>query len=288
MRLQIPGTLIGNKILQNIFVFGFLVFCLSVPVGALARFMRAADFKIAEFKKRLAVLERMPRAIEKSSFEIMKTDSAGALGQIKDLAAQAGVSLKDIKFQRAKEIRGVYSYQALPIELGICGPETAVLQFLFSFKKIGFLCRVVSVYLNADAANEGLVYGRFVLEKIDLRGPVEGWNEARLRDFLRRYQDQEKENKDHVFSGKKLFKASLVQKTKNIQVAAFAGKDILKDLNLVGIIRDPEVKAIIEDKKAAKTYFLNVGDRLNELKVAKILDKEVILDANGAQYTLAL
>lgn len=58
------------------------------------------------------------------------------------------------------------------------------------------------------------------------------------------------------------------------------------DLKLVGIAWGEIPEAIIEDKKANKTYFLKTGDIINTLKVEVISKDKVTFDANGEKVYL--
>lgn len=58
------------------------------------------------------------------------------------------------------------------------------------------------------------------------------------------------------------------------------------DLKLVGISWGEVPEAIVEDKKANKTYFLKTGDTINTLKVYAIYRDKVTFDANGEKLDL--
>ena len=58
------------------------------------------------------------------------------------------------------------------------------------------------------------------------------------------------------------------------------------NLSLVGISLDREPVAMIEDKKAKKTYFLKVGDTVNKFKVDTIFSDRVILSYQGDKIEL--
>ncbi|OIO36584.1 MAG: hypothetical protein AUJ74_01780 [Candidatus Omnitrophica bacterium CG1_02_44_16] len=64
--------------------------------------------------------------------------------------------------------------------------------------------------------------------------------------------------------------------------------DILQDIVLVGIMDDKGRKAIVEDKKASKTYFLSVGDSFAGVQIVEIKDNEVIFNKEGNQCSLML
>jgi len=64
--------------------------------------------------------------------------------------------------------------------------------------------------------------------------------------------------------------------------------DIIANLNLAGIVAGETPKAVIEDKKAAKSYFLREGESLGEIKVDKIGSGKVVLDLQGEKFELVL
>jgi len=65
-------------------------------------------------------------------------------------------------------------------------------------------------------------------------------------------------------------------------------EELVKDLNLMGIITGDNDQVIIEDKKAKKTFFLYESDRLGEFKVYDIKESGVILDYKGEKIELKL
>ncbi len=72
-------------------------------------------------------------------------------------------------------------------------------------------------------------------------------------------------------------------------VSAVAGNhDILKDINLIGIIAGNDPQAIIEDKKTEKTYYVSKGQLIGDLLVEEILDGKIILNLKGQKFELYL
>ena len=63
-------------------------------------------------------------------------------------------------------------------------------------------------------------------------------------------------------------------------------EDLVKNLNLLGIITGKENQAIVEDKKSKKTMFLYKGDSLGEFTVYDIKEKGIVLDYNGEKIEL--
>lgn len=67
-----------------------------------------------------------------------------------------------------------------------------------------------------------------------------------------------------------------------------SASDKLKYLSLIGIIGGERPQAVIEDKKDKKTYFLNKGQTVSEMKVEDILKDRIILDFDGEKVELVL
>ena len=64
--------------------------------------------------------------------------------------------------------------------------------------------------------------------------------------------------------------------------------ELIKDINLVGIIAGENPQAIIEDKKGQKTYYLNKGQFIGEFQVEDIQEGKIILNFNGQRFELHL
>lgn len=63
-------------------------------------------------------------------------------------------------------------------------------------------------------------------------------------------------------------------------------ENLVKDLNLLGIVEGDRDQAIVEDKKANRTFFLYKGDGFGEFKVYEIKNGKVILDYKGDKIEL--
>lgn len=86
---------------------------------------------------------------------------------------------------------------------------------------------------------------------------------------------------------KELFKASVLQgQEKELTSSAPTIRDLSADLILLGIVLDNQPQAIIEDKKAKKSYFLYKGDVIGEMKVDEIMEGKVILSYQGEKIEL--
>ncbi len=60
----------------------------------------------------------------------------------------------------------------------------------------------------------------------------------------------------------------------------------ISTLKLVGILWSERPQAMVEDTKNSKTYLLNDGDSVNDLKVKKIYVDKVILSKDGKEWEL--
>ena len=65
-------------------------------------------------------------------------------------------------------------------------------------------------------------------------------------------------------------------------------EDLVKNLNLLGIITGDNNQAIIEDKTSKKTHFLYKGDSLGEFKIHGIKDSSVTLEYKGEEIELRM
>lgn len=65
-------------------------------------------------------------------------------------------------------------------------------------------------------------------------------------------------------------------------------EDLKSQLNLLGVVWGEKPQAIIEDKKAQKTYFLAKGESFDSVEVKDILENKVILLYNDQQFELVL
>ena len=64
--------------------------------------------------------------------------------------------------------------------------------------------------------------------------------------------------------------------------------DLVKQLNLVGIIAGENPQAVIEDKNTQKTYYLNKGQFLGEIQLEDILEGKIIINHKGQRFELYL
>ncbi len=70
--------------------------------------------------------------------------------------------------------------------------------------------------------------------------------------------------------------------------SAAASQELIKDINLVGIISGDNPQAIIEDKKTQKTYYLYQGQYLGEFQIEEIKEGKVKVNYRGQKFELYL
>lgn len=88
----------------------------------------------------------------------------------------------------------------------------------------------------------------------------------------------EASKKRQIFSG--------TSGVKNSISASAAESASIRDMNLVGILSGDAPQAIIEDKRAQKTYYVNKGQFVGDFQLEDIQEGKIILNNNGQRYEL--
>ncbi len=150
---------------------------------------------------------------------------------------------------------------------------------LKALNKIFFILSVV--LLGYSVA--GFVFGRPDIKEVYEKSRLMEWKQSGqeaisdVRPFLHYLEVVRRRN---IFSPIVLKEAEKPEaKKKRLQ-------EMVKDLSLVGISWDKEPVAMIEDKKAKKTYFLKKGQKINKFKIEDILKDRVILRFGGEKIEL--
>lgn len=85
---------------------------------------------------------------------------------------------------------------------------------------------------------------------------------------------------------KQIFRASSARLTQESSVTV--GANLIKDINLLGVISGASPQAIIEDKKSEKTYYVTNGQMIGEFQVEDIGDGKIILNYSGQKFELSI
>jgi len=89
-----------------------------------------------------------------------------------------------------------------------------------------------------------------------------------------------------ALSQRQIFSSSFIQE--GAGASGVVSADLIKDINLVGIISGENPQAVIEDKKTRKTYYLNKGQFIGELQIEDIQEGKIVVNYNGQKYELYL
>lgn len=70
--------------------------------------------------------------------------------------------------------------------------------------------------------------------------------------------------------------------------ASVISADLVKDINLVGIVSGENPQAVIEDAKTHKTHYVTRGQFIGEFQLEQIQEGKIILSYQGQSYELYL
>ena len=138
---------------------------------------------------------------------------------------------------------------------------------------------VSSIYLIIS-----FIYPWLGLKKIRLPNiPAQKVEESKLPP-----EEKPKSNEDYLqgLNRSQIFISSPTPET--TAVSAVPETDLIKDINLVGIISGENPQAVIENKKTQKTYYLNKGQFIGEFQIEDIQEGKIILNYKGKKYELHL
>ncbi|MFH1691336.1 MAG: hypothetical protein ABIC68_02015 [Candidatus Omnitrophota bacterium] len=93
-------------------------------------------------------------------------------------------------------------------------------------------------------------------------------------------------NMDYI-RGRRLFVKTLLTEPPPVK-KIIRDDETLKNLRLVAIIHDGGAKVAIEDRNAARTYFVSVDEYCAAMRVVEIEDNKVILEKEGEFYSLVM
>lgn len=90
-----------------------------------------------------------------------------------------------------------------------------------------------------------------------------------------------------TIQNRRLFAGSVLRNEEG-GVPVVLGNELIKDINLVGILSGESPQAVIEDKKTQKTYYVARNQLIGKFKVEDIQEGKIILGLNGQKYELYL
>lgn len=210
-----------------------------------------------------------------------QSDLAEALLQLQNLGQDTGLNILSIHPKVVKKGRMGEPYRKTLIELNARGPEASLIAFLSGLRTCGFLCQISRLRINADRSEERMLSVQAILEKIDVL------NISAEAPYFAASKQQNEET-FAVKHTRRLFKSPRIVAPKIVHVSGADPAEAIKNLSLVGIIEDGERKAVIEDRKSAKTHILKQNDDMAGLVIKEIGEGVVVLEAAGTAFRLDL
>lgn len=142
---------------------------------------------------------------------------------------------------------------------------------------------LVILFLGCVYLLSSIIYPFVALRKI--KPPEFASRKTAVTDIGEKSKQKPLEEYLQSVSGRQIFGAAA---SSAANPASGASADLVKDINLVGIIAGDNPQAIIEDKKAQKTYYLNKGQLIGEMQLEDIQEGKIILNFNGQRFELHL
>ena len=130
------------------------------------------------------------------------------------------------------------------------------------------------------------IYPLFVPKKniISQEGPLDKITES--KETTKQEEVKPYDFYTQGIKSKQIFGAASVQL--NQESGVTVGANLIKDINLLGVISGANPQAIIEDKKSQKTYYVNKGQMIGEFQVEDISDGKIILNYGGQRFELSI
>ena len=158
--------------------------------------------------------------------------------------------------------------------------------FIRPYLTAGNIQRLIPVFLIASIVYLliSFIYPFVGLNKIELpKTPLDKMKELELK--------LKKESKPLEFylqgiRQREIFGNPVGSSQETVIPAGATEADLIKDISLVGIISGLTPQAIIEDKKAQKTYYVTKGQFIGEMQVEDILEGKIILNFKGKRFEL--
>jgi len=150
---------------------------------------------------------------------------------------------------------------------------------LKALNKVFFILSVVLLGYSVV----GFVFGRPDIKEVYGKSRLIKWKQSGqeaisdVRPFLHYLE---------VVRRRNIFSPIVLKQTEKPEVKKKRLQEMVQDLSLVGISWDKKPVAMIEDKKAKKTYFLKEGQKINKFKIEDILKDRVILSFEGEKIEL--
>jgi type II secretory pathway component PulC len=130
------------------------------------------------------------------------------------------------------------------------------------------------------------IYPLFVTKKVMTLQEMPAAKSNELKETAR---DEEVRPYDFYSQGIKSKQIFGVASSQTLQGSGITvGANLINDINILGVVSGANPQAIVEDKKAQKTYHVNKGQMIGEFEVVDIGEGRVILDYGGQKFELSI
>jgi len=274
--------------LPEILTVGVFFVCAILVFQGLWYQDRLATKKISDFENRILLVKQyFPKqdAVMKPLRQLKDADGPTVIVAIRRLAQNSGAAINRFALG-LEEVVAKRQTSVLPMELSVVMPQKSLLAFVTGLADLDFLCRIVSLNVKPDTSNDENLRLSLKAERVRILKPP---TQEVLRRSASDFKAADVRLTSAVAPGRKIFK-NIVQPARRIIEAAVGAAEglAISDLSLVGIIDDGVPKAVVEDKKASKTYYLVKDDEIGGMRVAEILEQEIVLEKAGTRYSLTL
>lgn len=263
-------------------------FCAAATFQGLWQTNRMAAEKIAGLNNRLLFVKKnFPRQGDFTAppGHRQEADAAQTIAGIRQTAQSEGLCVNRLSL-KSEDVSKEKNLSVLPLEFSATAPQRAFLPFMTRLKNLDFLCRVVFLNARPDPSNDANLLLSLKLERLNLLSPI---SLETLKSSAVDFKVDAVLASGIATNERSIFKNILPPLRRADQRASPDPNALnIKDLNLAGIIDNGQLKAIIENKKEAKTYYLVKGDEISGLFIADILNQEVILERGQERYRLTL
>ncbi len=190
-------------------------------------------------------------------------------------------------------IRGKAKFEALPANAVQEQPKSAAIkpepgkEFYFRLRKFTTLINIEKVLMVVLGLASLYLVISFLYPFIGLRKINLPVVQPQKPDLIKENSKQKIEPFDYYeqsIAGRQIFGQASAEGA----ASAAINSNLIKDMNLVGILSGENPQAIIEDKKTQRTSYVVKGQFIGEFQVEDIQDGKIILNYRGQRYELYL
>lgn len=260
--------------------------CVVATSYSLRSVNKIAAEKISVLENRLSFIRRFPLP----SGLLVKpgmghADAGQVMSDIRGLAFETGAVIE--RFSFGPETRSAKDkVYVLPVELSVTVAQNVFPHFVSGLKKLSFLSRITFLSARPDPSGDENLRLTLKVERLRLSSPV---SQEVLSKAAMDFELPVPESRLPVPKNARIFKNRIRSGRSMVNVPLPSGEAFdVGNYGLVGIVNDGSLKAVVEDKRAGKSCFLSQDDEIGGMRVAEILEQEVVLEGVSGRYSLIL